>query len=324
MSEDMTTPTTEVSEVEKEQAGAKGFIRKYAYLFHWLPVALGGLLGLVLFLAPLGYLLSDVFALLGINFTGYGAFQYMNVLESGFTIPVIVIIVVGGLSVLLAAAGAAFYKVRSALSYHVAMCFLTVAAFVVGVAQAGWISSLNAQAGAFPIVCIVFGIFFALLAVGGIVVRSVFIATADEKKRWKVLFNRYKAWLYLSPALIILAVFTVYPIFNTIRMSLLTDYDGLSQIGGSSFQFGVENFANVARYKGFLTCLSNTLLLTVLTVPISTMLALLIAVALNSIKWVRKTMQTIFFLPYVTNSIAIGMVFMAMFSMIGGSATMDA
>ena len=47
------------------------------------------------------------------------------------------------------------------------------------------------------------------------------------------------------------------------------------------------------------------------------MLALIIAVALNSIKFIRRTMQTIFFLPYVTNSIAIGMVFMAMFSMIG-------
>jgi multiple sugar transport system permease protein len=52
-------------------------------------------------------------------------------------------------------------------------------------------------------------------------------------------------------------------------------------------------------------------------VPISTVLALLIAVALNSIKPLQKTLQTIFFLPYVTNSIAIGMVFAAMFNMIG-------
>lgn len=53
------------------------------------------------------------------------------------------------------------------------------------------------------------------------------------------------------------------------------------------------------------------------TVPISTILALLIAVALNSIKWLQKGLQTIFFLPYVTNSIAIGMVFAAMFNIIG-------
>ena len=135
--------------------------------------------------------------------------------------------------------------------------------------------------------------------------------------------NQWKAWLYLLPALAILAVFTVWPIFNTIRMSLLKDYDGLRAIGGASFEFGFSNFVNVAHYRGFTNCLGNTMLLCVITVPISTMLALLIAVALNSIKWVRKAMQTIFFLPYVTNSIAIGMVFMAMFTMIGGSATSE-
>ena len=129
--------------------------------------------------------------------------------------------------------------------------------------------------------------------------------------------NQWKAWLYLLPALAILAVFTVWPIISTIRMSLLKNYDNLKEIGGATFEFGFANFVNVAKYRGFVTCLTNTLLLCVITVPISTMLALVIAVALNSIKFVRKTMQTIFFLPYVTNSIAIGMVFMAMFSMIG-------
>ena len=129
--------------------------------------------------------------------------------------------------------------------------------------------------------------------------------------------NQWKAWLYLLPALIILAVFTVWPIIGTIRMSLLKNFDNLKEIGGETFEFGFANFVNVAKYRGFVTCLTNTILLCVITVPISTMLALVIAVALNSIKFIRKTMQTIFFLPYVTNSIAIGMVFMAMFSMIG-------
>ncbi|MDE6201166.1 MAG: sugar ABC transporter permease [Clostridiales bacterium] len=133
--------------------------------------------------------------------------------------------------------------------------------------------------------------------------------------------NQWKAWLYLLPALVILAVFTVWPIFNTVRMSLLKNYDGLRAIGGETFEFGFANFVSVAQYRGFINCLGNTMLLCVITVPISTMLALLIAVALNSIKFIRKAMQTIFFLPYVTNSIAIGMVFMAMFTMIGGSAT---
>ena len=135
----------------------------------------------------------------------------------------------------------------------------------------------------------------------------------DSKKK-----NQWKAWLYLLPALVILAIFTVWPIINTLRMAFLKDYNELSVIGGQTFEFGFDNFVNVAKYRGFVNCLGNTMILCVVTVPISTMLALIIAVALNSIKFIRRTMQTIFFLPYVTNSIAIGMVFMAMFSMVKG------
>ena len=91
----------------------------------------------------------------------------------------------------------------------------------------------------------------------------------------------------------------------------------MAAIGGASFEFGIDNFTKVIQYKDFLLCLKNTAILCVATVPISTILALLIAVALNSIKPLQKTLQTIFFLPYVTNSIAIGMVFAAMFNIVG-------
>ena len=98
----------------------------------------------------------------------------------------------------------------------------------------------------------------------------------------------------------------------------------MGEVGGKVFKFGIGNFKRVIEYSGFITCLKNTMLLTVLTVPISTFLALLIAVCLNSIKALSRALQTIFFLPYVTNSIAIGMVFAAMFKMIlGGSARPD-
>ena len=129
--------------------------------------------------------------------------------------------------------------------------------------------------------------------------------------------QQWKAWLYLSPAIILLLVFTVWPIFNTVRMSLLENYKSLEAAAGTTFQFGIGNFLKVLEYKRFLQCLKNTVLLCVLTVPISTMLALLIAVALNSIRPLQKFLQTIFFLPYVTNSIAIGMVFAAMFNIVG-------
>jgi multiple sugar transport system permease protein len=132
----------------------------------------------------------------------------------------------------------------------------------------------------------------------------------DSKHQWK-------AWLYLSPALVLLLVFTVWPIINTVRMAFLENYSGLAAVGGQSFKFGLGNFIKVLEYKKFLTCLKNTILLCVLTVPVSTILALLIAVCLNAIRPLQRFLQTIFFLPYVTNSIAIGMVFAAMFNIVG-------
>ena len=132
----------------------------------------------------------------------------------------------------------------------------------------------------------------------------------DQKHQWK-------AWIYLAPAIILLLVFTVWPIINTVRMAFLNDYSGLQAVGGRVFEFGIDNFKKVIDYKEFVTCLKNTCLLCVTTVPISTILALLIAVCLNSIKPLQKFLQTIFFLPYVTNSIAIGMVFAAMFNIVG-------
>ena len=143
----------------------------------------------------------------------------------------------------------------------------------------------------------------------------------DNKQQWK-------AWLYLSPAIVLLLIFTVWPIINTIMMAFQNGYSANEAKAGAAFAFGIANFQKVIGYKRFINCLLNTMLLCVATVPISTILALLIAVALNSIKWLRKGLQTIFFLPYVTNSIAIGMVFAAMFNVIGyrmvdGVATAD-
>ena len=136
----------------------------------------------------------------------------------------------------------------------------------------------------------------------------------DSKQQWK-------AWVYLAPAIALLLVFTVWPIINTVRMAFLVDFNSLEAAGGRAFSFGLGNFLKVLKYRKFLDCLKNTILLCVWTVPLSTFLALLIAVALNSIKPLQKVLQTVFFLPYVTNSIAIGMVFAAMFNIVGNMGT---
>ena len=138
----------------------------------------------------------------------------------------------------------------------------------------------------------------------------------DSKQQWK-------AWLYLSPAIFLLLIFTVWPIINTVVMAFQEDYNSFLAMrnGRFSFDWGFGNFKKVVEYQGFLTCLKNTMLLCVLTVPLSTILALIIAVCLNSIRPLQRFLQTIFFLPYVTNSIAIGMVFAAMFNIVGNTSS---
>ena len=135
--------------------------------------------------------------------------------------------------------------------------------------------------------------------------------------------HQWKAWIYLAPTIVLLLIFTVWPIFNTVRMSLLENYSQAAAVGGQTFKFGFDNFVQVITYKNFVVCLQNTMLLCVLTVPLSTILALLIAVCLNAIRPLQRFLQTIFFLPYVTNSIAIGMVFAAMFNIVGSNLNGD-
>jgi multiple sugar transport system permease protein len=135
--------------------------------------------------------------------------------------------------------------------------------------------------------------------------------------------NNWKAWLYLSPVIILMAVFTFYPILNTFVISFLKDYNYTT---GSSSGFTFQNYIDILTPTSangsvsgtfyeqvMLIALPNTLLLTVITVPLSIILALAIAIGLNSIPWLKKFFQTIFFMPYVTNAIAIGMVFSVIF-----------
>ena len=135
------------------------------------------------------------------------------------------------------------------------------------------------------------------------------------QKLLKVLGDQ-KGYVYLLPAIILLAIFTFYPFFRTIYISFLNGYKSTTASTGVSFTFGVENYIDVVTYSGFKEILLNTFIIVVVTVPISTILSLIIAVALNSIKPLRSALQTIYFLPYVTNGIAIGMVFNVMFSFV--------
>jgi len=128
--------------------------------------------------------------------------------------------------------------------------------------------------------------------------------------------NKKIAWLYLAPALFLLLVFTFYPLINTFIISLLVDYDFMT--GGSFERISPIAYIRLLTHPNFRQAMIVTGAIVFITVPISILLSLIIAVTLNSIKPFQKIFQTIFFLPYVTNSIAIGMVFAVMFQTSGG------
>ena len=128
---------------------------------------------------------------------------------------------------------------------------------------------------------------------------------AGEKKK-----NNLKGWLYLLPAILFLGFFMVYPLVDVFVYSFEEGYNSASQ---TFFGVGLYNYSYVLHDPYFLQALKNTFLLVIITVPLSTGLALLISVGLSSIQKLKDLFQTVYFLPYVTNTLAVGLVFMILF-----------
>ena len=124
------------------------------------------------------------------------------------------------------------------------------------------------------------------------------------------LTRQIKPWLYLLPALLFLGFFMVYPLIDVLIYSLEEGYNSASQ---TMMGVGLYNYSYVLHDPYFLQALKNTFVLVIITVPLSTGLALAVSVALSSIKPLRSLFQTVYFLPYVTNTLAVGLVFMILF-----------
>ena len=150
------------------------------------------------------------------------------------------------------------------------------------------------------------------------------------KKHTFIMSEWAKGWIALIPALIFLILFMIYPILNTFVMSFVNNFywvgnSGSSFVitnylagmqntrGGVELSWGIGNYIKVLSDPVFLRALANTGIIVIVSVPLTIIIGLLLAVCLNAIKPLKGLYQTIFFLPYVTNTIALGMVFNAMF-----------
>ena len=140
------------------------------------------------------------------------------------------------------------------------------------------------------------------------------------KEKFLRFLGAQSGWLFVLPAVVLMLIFTCYPIVNAFIGAFQQNYNALS---GTYDGWGFESFVRVLKGDTgtggatFVQCLVNTLVFTLISVPLSTLLALLISVALNSIKPLQKAYQTVLFLPYLTNSLAMGAVFATFFTIIG-------
>lgn len=122
--------------------------------------------------------------------------------------------------------------------------------------------------------------------------------------------GRYKGWIYLIPAVLFLGMFMVYPLIDVFVYSFEQGYNFASQ---TYFGTGWYNYSYVLHDPYFLQAVKNTFIIVIITVPLSTIIALLISVVLSSVEKLRSLFHTVFFLPYVTNTLAVGLVFMILF-----------
>ena len=140
--------------------------------------------------------------------------------------------------------------------------------------------------------------------------KNEFILIWTETGERKMDKKNWKGWLYLLPAILFLGVFMVYPLIDVFVYSFEEGYNFASQ---TYYGTGTYNYSYILHDPYFLQAVQNTFLLVIITVPVSTGLALLISAGLSSIKPLRELYQTIYFLPYVTNTLAVGLVFMILF-----------
>lgn len=123
-------------------------------------------------------------------------------------------------------------------------------------------------------------------------------------------FRKYKGWLYLAPAIAFLGVFMIYPLFDVLLYSFEENFNFASQ---TYTGVGIGNYQYVLRDPFFIQAIKNTFIIVAITVPLSTGIALLISLGLSSVKKLQELFQTVYFLPYVTNTLAVGLVFMILF-----------
>lgn len=128
-----------------------------------------------------------------------------------------------------------------------------------------------------------------------------------QKPTWK---STMQALLYLLPALVFIGIFNIYPIFKSLAMSFYENYNIFS---GSVESYGLSNFVEIFSDPDFYTAIRNTFIFVIGVVPMSIVISLFVAIMLNRIKVLSSLFRSIYFLPFVTSTVAVSIVWSWLF-----------
>ena len=122
------------------------------------------------------------------------------------------------------------------------------------------------------------------------------------KRRWKIRNPQFRAFLYLLPALSVIAVFQFYPVLKSFFMGFYTKFDYLTDTVEA---VGLDNFLYVLKDPEFVLAMKNTAVFAVISVPLGIITALVFALILNSNIRFQKFFRSAYFLPFVTSTTAV-------------------
>lgn len=117
-------------------------------------------------------------------------------------------------------------------------------------------------------------------------------------------------YLFVAPLMIGLIVLSLIPVIASLLLSF-TNWNFVAGIEAIRFS-GLENFEKLFHDSSFLKSLVNNLIF-VVTVPVTMILALVLAIAIDKHVYIKNLFKVIYFLPYISSVVAVAMVWQVLF-----------
>ncbi len=125
--------------------------------------------------------------------------------------------------------------------------------------------------------------------------------------------DKYNGWLFITPAIVIIGIFTIFASVFAVYLSL----NKVNMFSGTYTFVGLDNYTRLFSDPKVAIAFKNAISFAVIVVPVQTFLAMLMAAVLSSKIKFKKGLRIVYFLPTLTSSSALTLIFMFMFSING-------